>query len=212
MLHQGLTKEEAYKKTLELLVSVGISTPEKVAESYAFQLSGGMSQRVMIAISLACKPKLLIADEPTTALDVTIQAQILHLMNELKKELKTSIIFITHDLGVIKEMADQIAVMYSGKVMETASVDTIFNKNSKFLHPYTEGLMNAIPTLHTERGSKLQVIPGSVPHPLNLPPGCHFAPRCAYCQDKCNQQLPELLEVEPNHYIRCYFPKKGERK
>ena len=167
MLHQGLNKKEAEARSIEMLKQVKIANPETVNKSYPFQLSGGMRQRVMIAMALACKPKLLIADEPTTALDVTIQAQILKLMNELKAETGTAIMFITHDLGVINQMADDVAVMYCGQVVETAPVDNIF-MDSEYIHPYTEGLLTSIPRLNTKRGEKLDVIPGSVPHPL-----CH---------------------------------------
>ena len=211
MLHQHLDKAQAHERTVQLLKSVGISNPDKIANAYSFQLSGGMSQRVMIAMALACRPKLLIADEPTTALDVTIQAQILKLMNDLKSELGTSIIFVTHDLGVINEMADDVAVMYSGQVVENASSKMIFSGKAKYSHPYTEGLMNSIPRLTDDRGKKLEVIPGSVPHPLDLPVGCKFAPRCKYATEKCKVEEPALLEVETNHSIRCFYPESGVR-
>ncbi len=211
ILHQNLDKKEAHERTIQLLKDVGISNPDKIANAYSFQLSGGMSQRVMIAMALACRPKLLIADEPTTALDVTIQAQILKLMNELKSQLGTSIIFVTHDLGVINEMADDVAVMYSGQVVESASAKLIFSGKAKYSHPYTEGLMNSIPRLSDERGKKLEVIPGTVPHPLDLPPGCKFAPRCKYATDKCRAEEPEFLEVEKDHSIRCFYPESGVR-
>ena len=209
MLHQKLSKEEAAKRTVEMLASVKIPNPEEVAKMYPFQLSGGMNQRVMIAMALACQPKLLIADEPTTALDVTIQAQILHLMNELKRENDTSILFITHDLGVINQMADDVAVMYCGQVVETAPVDYIFQNKSIYIHPYTEGLLNSIPSLTSEKSEKLDVIPGSVPHPLDLPKGCKFAPRCKYATDKCRNEEPPLVQVEANQTVRCFYPKKG---
>ena len=209
MLHQKLTKEEAAKRTVEMLASVKIPNPEEVAKMYPFQLSGGMNQRVMIAMALACQPKLLIADEPTTALDVTIQAQILHLMNELKRENDTSILFITHDLGVINQRADEVAVMYCGQVVETAPVDYIFQNKSIYMHPYTEGLLNSIPSLTSEKSEKLDVIPGSVPHPLDLPKGCKFAPRCKYATDKCRNEEPPLVQVEANQTVRCFYPKKG---
>lgn len=209
MLHQKMTKEEAAKRTIEMLASVKISNPEEVAKMYPFQLSGGMNQRVMIAMALACQPKLLIADEPTTALDVTIQAQILHLMNELKREYNTSILFITHDLGVINQMADDVAVMYCGQVVETAPVEYIFQNKSKFMHPYTEGLLNSIPSLTSEKSERLDVIPGSVPHPLDLPKGCKFAPRCKFATDKCRNEEPPLVQVEANQTVRCFYPQKG---
>ena len=212
MLHQGLNKKEAEARSIEMLKQVKIANPETVNKSYPFQLSGGMRQRVMIAMALACKPKLLIADEPTTALDVTIQAQILKLMNELKAETGTAIMFITHDLGVINQMADDVAVMYCGQVVETAPVDNIF-MDSEYIHPYTEGLLTSIPRLNTKRGEKLDVIPGSVPHPLALPQGCKFAPRCKYATEKCRNEEPELKEIGPNHQIRCFVPvKRGGNK
>ena len=210
IIHQGLSKKEAKEKVVEILGAVKIPNPDRVARQYPHQLSGGMRQRVMIAMALACQPKLLIADEPTTALDVTIQAQILKLMNELKAERGTSIIFITHDLGVINEMADDVAVMYCGQVVEMASVKTIFGVNT-CNHPYTEGLMTSIPRLDTPTGTKLEPIPGAVPHPLALPKGCKFAPRCKYCTEKCENEEPELLEVEPNHLVRCFYPNKEDR-
>jgi len=209
MLHQKMTKEEAAQRTIEMLSAVRIPNPEEVAKMYPFQLSGGMNQRVMIAMALACQPKLLIADEPTTALDVTIQAQILHLMNELKRENDTSILFITHDLGVINQMADDVAVMYCGQVVETAPVEYIFQNKSKYMHPYTEGLLNSIPSLTSEKTEKLDVIPGSVPHPLDLPKGCKFAPRCKFATDKCRNEEPPLIQVEANQTVRCFYPKKG---
>ena len=209
MLHQEISKEEAAKRTIAMLASVKIPNPEEVAKMYPFQLSGGMNQRVMIAMALACQPKLLIADEPTTALDVTIQAQILHLMNELKREYDTSILFITHDLGVINQMADDVAIMYCGQVVETAPVEYIFQDKSKYIHPYTEGLLNSIPSLSSSRDEKLDVIPGSVPHPLDLPKGCKFAPRCKYATDKCRNEEPPLVQVETHQSVRCFYPKKG---
>lgn len=210
IIHQGMSKKEAAAKCVEMLKDVRIPNPEAVAKQYPHQLSGGMRQRVMIAMALACQPKLLIADEPTTALDVTIQAQILKLMNELKHEKGTSILFITHDLGVINEMADDVAVMYCGQVVEMAPVRSIFGDN-KFLHPYTEGLLYSIPRLDTPTGVRLDAIPGAVPHPLDLPKGCKFAPRCKYATDKCREIQPELEEVETGHSVRCHYPKKGER-
>lgn len=210
-IHQNMSKKEAAVKVVEMLKDVRIPNPEAVAKQYPHQLSGGMRQRVMIAMALACQPKLLIADEPTTALDVTIQAQILKLMNALKQEKGTSILFITHDLGVINEMADDVAVMYCGQVVEMASVRMIFGDNI-YLHPYTEGLLYSIPRLDTPAGVRLDAIPGAVPHPLDLPKGCKFAPRCKYATEKCLEEEPELLEVESGHKVRCFYPKKGERK
>ena len=211
IIHQGMSKKAANAKVVEMLSEVKIPNPEAVAKQYPHQLSGGMRQRVMIAMALACQPKLLIADEPTTALDVTIQAQILKLMNELKNERGTSILFITHDLGVINEMADDVAVMYCGQVVEMAPSRTIFGKDD-YNHPYTEGLMNSIPRLDTPSGVRLEAIPGAVPHPLDLPKGCKFAPRCKYCTEKCLNEEPALAEVEPGHQVRCFYPEKGARK
>ena len=206
-LHLGMSKKEARAETLRLFGEVGIPAPESRYGDYPHRLSGGMRQRVMIAMALACQPKLLIADEPTTALDVTIQAQILKLMNDLKREKGTAILFITHDLGVINEMADDVAVMYCGQVVEMADVKSIFG-NHKYLHPYTEGLLYSIPRLDTPAGTRLEAIPGSVPHPLDLPKGCKFAPRCKYCTEKCKQEEPQLTEVEPGHKVRCFYPER----
>ena len=211
MVHQGMNKKEAKKHVIDMLKDVKIPNPEIVAKQYPFELSGGMRQRVMIAMALACKPKLLIADEPTTALDVTIQAQILKLMNELKKEKGTAIMFITHDLGVINQMADDVAVLYCGQVVEMASVDTIFDGKTPYQHPYTEGLMLSIPRLDTPVNTRLEVIPGSVPHPLDLPKGCKFCTRCKYASDKCREIEPEYREVAPGHMIRCHYPEKEKR-
>lgn len=212
ILHQDMTKKQAAQRAVELLSMVKIPNPEVVVKQYPFELSGGMNQRVMIAMALACRPRLLIADEPTTALDVTIQAQILKLMNELKAETGTSIMFITHDLGVINQMADDVAVMYCGQVVEKAPVDYIFGDKSEFQHPYTEGLLESIPSLTSDRGDRLDAIPGAVPHPLNLPKGCRFVDRCKYATEKCRETMPELEYVNEVQQIRCYYPKKGERK
>ncbi len=210
MIHQGMNKKEAHEHALQMLYDVQIPNPEVVIKQYPHQLSGGMRQRVMIAMALACKPKILIADEPTTALDVTIQAQILKLMNDLKASTGTAIIFITHDLGVINEMADDVAVMYCGQVVEHAPVDVIFQGSGEFSHPYTEGLMLSIPRLENE-SDRLDPIPGVVPHPLALPKGCKFGPRCKYCTQKCVDEEPELVNVKPNQKIRCFYPNKEER-
>ena len=212
IIHQGLSKKEAEKKAVEMLADVKIPNPEAVANQYPHQLSGGMRQRVMIAMALACKPKILIADEPTTALDVTIQAQILRLMNNLKKEMGTAILFITHDLGVINQMADDVAVMYCGQVVEMSPARTIFDqKVSPYLHPYTEGLLHSIPRLDTDTETRLEVIPGAVPHPADLPKGCKFAPRCKYATDKCREEEPTLEQVTDTQQVRCFYPRKGER-
>ncbi len=210
MVHQNLSRKEAAEKSIEMLRAVQIPNPEAVARQYPHQLSGGMRQRVMIAMALACKPDILIADEPTTALDVTIQAQILRLMNELQKENGTAIMFITHDLGVINEMADDVVVMYCGQVVEQAPASLIFT-DCKQSHPYTEGLMFSIPRLNDDR-AKLDPIPGVVPHPLDLPKGCKFAPRCKYCTKKCMEEEPVLTQVAEGQLIRCFYPEKAERR
>ena len=210
IIHQGMSKKEAAAKVVEMLADVKIPNPEVVAKQYPHQLSGGMRQRVMIAMALACKPKLLIADEPTTALDVTIQAQILHLMNELKREHGTSILFITHDLGVINQMADDVAVMYCGQVVEMSPVRNIF-AGSDFMHPYTEGLLNSITRLDVSSDTRLESIPGAVPHPLDLPKGCKFAPRCKYATERCMNEEPQLEQVNEQQQIRCFYPDRRER-
>ena len=210
IIHQGMSKKEAAAKCIEMLKAVQIPNPEAVAKQYPHQLSGGMRQRVMIAMALACKPDILIADEPTTALDVTIQAQILRLMNDLQKENGTAIMFITHDLGVINEMADDVVVMYCGQVVEQAPARVIFT-NCEKSHPYTEGLMYSIPRLNDDR-KKLDPIPGAVPHPLDLPKGCKFAPRCKYCTQKCIDAEPKLKQVAEGQYVRCFYPDKEERR
>ena len=210
LTHQKVSRKEASRRSLEMLQAVKIPNPANVLKQYPHQLSGGMRQRVMIAMALACQPRVLIADEPTTALDVTIQAQILKLMNDLKEQNGTSILFITHDLGVINEMADDVAVMYCGQVVEMASVETIFGENP-YSHPYTEGLMNSIPRLNTPTGVRLEAIPGAVPHPLDLPKGCKFAPRCKYATSRCLAEEPALYEIEDGHQIRCFYPCKADR-
>lgn len=213
ILHKKMDKKEAAKRVEELLAQVKIPNPHVVAKQYPFELSGGMNQRVMIAMALACEPKLLIADEPTTALDVTIQAQILKLMNELKEKQNTSILFITHDLGVINQMADEVAVMYCGQIVEQSPVDYIFKHNiTKYNHPYTIALLNSIPAITSDRNERLDIIPGSVPHPLNLPSGCKFADRCKYATEKCRKEMPELVAVNENQKIRCHYPNREERE
>ena len=209
MIHQGMKKKEAREKALEMLYAVQIPNPEQVLRQYPHQLSGGMRQRVMIAMALACRPKILIADEPTTALDVTIQAQILRLMNDLQRDNGTSIIFITHDLGVINEMADDVVVMYCGQVVEQTSARVIFTECAQS-HPYTEGLMYSIPRIDNIT-DKLEPIPGAVPHPLALPKGCKFAPRCKYATARCLEEEPALVEVNPGQKIRCFYPDKEVR-
>lgn len=210
IIHRGMKKKQAEQEVIKMLEAVQIPNPEAVARQYPHQLSGGMRQRVMIAMALACRPKILIADEPTTALDVTIQAQILRLMNDLQRENGTSIIFITHDLGVINEMADDVVVMYCGQVVEQSSARVIFT-DCKYSHPYTEGLMYSIPRLE-DMSKRLEPIPGAVPHPLALPKGCKFAPRCKYCTQKCIDEEPTLQEIVSGQFIRCFYPEKEERQ
>lgn len=205
-LHQQVSKEEAKQKGIELLKKVGIPRPDKVYSSYPHSLSGGMRQRVMIAMALSCNPKLLIADEPTTALDVTIQAQILHLMRELIKENGTSIILITHDLGVVAEMVDRVIVMYAGQVVEQTDVFTLFKKPR---HPYTLGLLKSTPKIH-ELKDELESIEGTVPNPSNMPKGCRFHPRCPYAMDKCVTDAPELELINDGHQVRCWLHADGE--
>ena len=205
-LHQQqMTKQEKHARCVELLHMVGIPNPEDRLKSYPHQFSGGMRQRVIIAIALAANPKLIIADEPTTALDVTIQAQILKLMDKLVKEQGASLILITHDLAVVSQMADRIIVMYCGKIVESGSRDDVIRRPS---HPYTEGLLNSIPRMGEEQ-KRLESIPGMVPSMLDLPQGCYFAPRCKYCQDICRTVTPENHEVGPGHCAACHFPLTG---
>lgn len=210
IIHRKLSKAQAKQEGLKMLSAVGIPHPERVIKQYAHQLSGGMRQRVMIAMALACRPDVLIADEPTTALDVTIQAQILQLMRELQKERETAILFITHDLGVVNEMADDVAVMYCGQVVEYAPVQSVF-EGKGYSHPYTEGLLAAAPA-RANKGEKLEAIAGNVPHPLHLPKGCKFASRCPYCTEKCIEEEPSLFPVEEGQLVRCFYPKKEERR
>ncbi len=200
-LHQNISKKEAKEKTIELLKIVGIPEPEKRFNQYPFELSGGMRQRVMIAMALTCNPKLLIADEPTTALDVTIQAQILELIKDMQKKFNSAVILITHDLAVIAETVDHVAVMYAGVIVEKTEVKELF-KNP--MHPYTIGLLNSIPILG-QRGKELQEIPGRVPNLIDLPKGCYFADRCNKRMPICSQQDCELKEVKPGHFVRCFL-------
>ncbi len=199
VLHQGLSKREARRKAIEMFDKVGIPSPETRVDDYPHQLSGGMKQRCMIAMALICRPKLLIADEPTTALDVTIQAQILDLLRGLQKDLGMAVILITHDLGVVAEMADDVVVMYAGRIVEHADVKTVFS-NPK--HPYTRGLFESLPVMG-EKKERLSVIPGNVPNPLHLPTGCKFHPRCKEKFDRCTTEDPVLLDVEPDHQASC---------
>ena len=201
ILHQHLTKEQAKQRAIEMLRQVGIPGPEQRVNEYPHQLSGGMRQRVMIAMALSCNPALLFADEPTTALDVTVQAQILDLLRDLQKRFNMAIVMITHDLGVIAEMAERVVVMYAGKVQEDSDVHTIY-KNP--LHPYTLGLQKAIPRVHQDTG-RLYVIEGTVPNPLDFPPGCKFHPRCPDVMDKCRTQEPELVTITAGHKVRCWL-------
>ncbi|HZW04567.1 MAG TPA: ABC transporter ATP-binding protein [Anaerolineaceae bacterium] len=204
-IHQKIEKEKAWDRVVELLRLVGVPDPASKARAYPHEMSGGQAQRVMIAMALALNPQLLIADEPTTALDVTIQAQILNLLRDLQQRLNTSIILITHDLGVIAEMADRVAVMYAGRIVEEADVETLFDKP---LHPYTQGLIASVPVLGEVR-DVLDTIPGNVPNLVNLPAGCRFAPRCParqqYGLEICTEIEPELLPVSPNHKVRCWL-------
>jgi len=200
-LHQGLKKDEARKKAIESLRIVGMPDPDKRINEYPHELSGGMRQRAMIAMALSCNPALLIADEPTTALDVTIQAQILRLIDELRKKFGTSVLLITHDLGVIAETCDNVAVMYAGHIVEHTDVNTLFRNP---LHPYTKGLMESIPRLDIDT-ERLEIIRGLVPNLLDVPSGCPFHPRCDFCSEICSKELPELIEAEKNHLVRCHL-------
>lgn len=201
IIHQGMTKKEANEKAVEMLRLVGIPAPERRIKQYPHELSGGMRQRVMIAIALSCRPKLLIADEPTTALDVTIQAQIMDLIVELNKQLDMGVILITHDLGVVAETCQRVAVMYLGQIVEEASVEDIFD-NPK--HPYTWGLIKSIPRLEGDRSEPLHTIKGMVPLLSQIPSGCRFAERCPYATDMCREKMPELVSVSDTHRVRCF--------
>ncbi len=198
--HKNVSKEEAKTQAVEMLRRVRIPSPERRALDYPHQLSGGMRQRVMIAMALACNPKLLIADEPTTALDVTIQAQILELMRTLRGELGTAIILITHDLGVIAELADDVLVMYAGKVIERCAAERLFAEPQ---HPYTVGLLGSIPRLHLQQ-ERLSAIEGFVPDAAAFPEGCRFHPRCPFAVEKCRSEIPPLLPIKENHYAACW--------
>jgi oligopeptide transport system ATP-binding protein len=202
IFHQGLSKKEAWRKAVKMLEKVGIPQPELRANDYPHQFSGGMRQRAMIAMALSCNPQLLIADEPTTALDVTIQAQILELMNQLKEEYQTAIIMITHDLGVVAELCNNVVVMYAGKPVEITGVETIFEKPK---HPYTWGLLSSLPKLEDDYQEKLEPIEGAPPDLRNLPQGCSFVNRCKNAHDKCLEICPPLLEVEQGHFVACHL-------
>lgn len=198
--HQGFNKAEALKKAVDALALVGIPNPTQIVKNYPHELSGGMRQRVMIAMALACKPDILIADEPTTALDVTIQAQILDLMNSLKEKMGSSLMLITHDLGVVARMATRVTVMYSGKIVELSNTQSLYKKP---LHPYTKGLLTSVPTLGNKQ--RLNAIPGIVPSIFNRPEGCAFHPRCPKAFAKCSLIMPPLIEAEPGHHVRCWL-------
>jgi peptide/nickel transport system ATP-binding protein len=205
--HQKMSKNEAEKRAIELLRLVGFSRAEEIVNDYPHRLSGGMRQRVMIAMAMSCNPKLLIADEPTTALDVTIQAQILEIMKELSRKFNTSILLITHDLGVVSEVAERVIVMYCGQVVEEAAVEDLFDQP---LHPYTEGLMGSIPTIDGKI-TRLKSIEGNVPSPENLPKGCRFAPRCPKALDRCFHEQPELIHKR-GRKVRCFLYENEEAK
>ena len=208
LIHKDVNKKEARRQAIDMLTKVGIPLPEQRVDEYPHQLSGGMRQRVMIAMALSCDPQLLIADEPTTALDVTIQAQILELMNGLKDQFGMAIMMITHDLGVIAEVSDRVAVMYAGKIVEYTDVETLY-ANPK--HPYTWGLMHSIP--HIEKDlERLEAIPGNVPNPLDFPEGCKYNTRCPFATDKCRVDEPEIEEVEEGHHVACWHIDKLEAK
>jgi oligopeptide/dipeptide ABC transporter ATP-binding protein len=202
ILHQQLRKKQARNKAIAMLRAAGIPSPEQRVDEYPHQLSGGMRQRAMIAMALSCNPSLLIADEPTTALDVTIQAQVLGLMNNLRREFKAAILFITHNLGVIAKMADDVVVMYLGRIVEGASVRNIFHDPR---HPYTQGLMNSIPSLAATSKERLIPIEGVVPDPLEFPQGCGFEPRCPRSMEVCRERVPVLKEVAPGHGVACWL-------
>ena len=199
--HEKVSKAEAKDRAVDLLRKVGIPSPEARINDYPHQMSGGMRQRVMIAMALACNPKLLIADEPTTALDVTIQAQILDLLRRLRDDTGMAVLLITHDLGVVSETADRVVVMYCGQVVEEAEVRTLFDHP---MHPYTLGLLKSIPRLEDDDSKRLYMIKGMVPNPLEMPPGCHFSDRCDSCMDICRTKVPELVDVD-GHKVRCFL-------
>ncbi len=201
--HQDVSRAEAKNRTMEMLRKVGIE-PRRYSD-YPHEFSGGMKQRIVIAIALACNPKLLLADEPTTALDVTIQAQVLKLIRELQQEFKTSMLLITHDLGVVAQTCDKVAIMYAGEVVEYGSAEDVFDRTS---HPYTKGLFNSIPSLEVET-ERLKPIPGLVPSPANLPTGCYFHPRCDVACGKCAEVKPESVEITPGHFVKCHRCAKG---
>ena len=199
--HENVSKKEARERAIDMLRKVGIPSPEKRIDDYPHQMSGGMRQRVMIAMALSCNPKLLIADEPTTALDVTIQAQILDLLRRLRDDTGMAVLLITHDLGVVSETADRVVVMYCGQVVEEAEVRTLFDHP---MHPYTLGLLKSIPRLEDDDSKRLYMIKGMVPNPLEMPPGCHFSDRCDSCMDICREKIPNLVDID-GHKVRCFL-------
>lgn len=205
-LHTDMSKKEAQERARDMLNKVGIARAD-ILTAYPHELSGGMRQRVMIAMAMSLGPRLLIADEPTTALDVTIQAQILDLMRTLNQESQTAILLITHDLGVVAEMCDRVVVMYAGQVVEETDNRSLFHNSH---HPYTQGLLKSIPKLSKQRSKRLYSIKGNVPNPRNMPQGCRFAPRCDFAMDICHQKMPDLVEVAPGHQTRCWLHVKGE--
>jgi peptide/nickel transport system ATP-binding protein/oligopeptide transport system ATP-binding protein len=205
VVHKGMTKQQAYARCAELFDLVGLPEPKRQVTSYPHQLSGGMRQRVMIAMAISCEPSLIIADEPTTALDVTIQAQILDLLKDIRREFGTAVLLITHDLGIIAQMADRVAVMYAGRIVEYSNTDDLFYDT---LHPYTEGLLGSLPR-PGENADRLKAIPGMVPKLSDLPSGCKFLPRCPYGNHKYGHKEPELFEAKPNHWVRCYRASGG---
>ena len=202
--HRKVSRIEAEKIACEMLETVGI--PKERMNDYPHQFSGGMKQRVVIAIALVCRPGLIIADEPTTALDVTIQAQVLELMRRLRDQYQTSMLLITHDLGVVAEICDKVAIMYAGLIMESGDLADIYNRTA---HPYTKGLFGSLPSMNTHE-KRLHPIPGLMPDPTNLPEGCPFAPRCSHADDQCRKHLPELREIRPGHLVRCFYAREEE--
>ena len=200
-------KRDAKEKAIGLLKDMGIPLPEKRVDEYPYQFSGGMCQRAMIAMAMSCQPKVLIADEPTTALDVTIQAQIFELMLQLKNEKDAAILLITHDMGVVAELADNVAVMYMGNIVESGDAEAVLTRSA---HPYTKALIQSIPVLGRGKKQDLQPIKGSTPDPYNRPKGCQFAPRCAYATELCQEEMPDEVEIEPGHKCRCFFALSGK--
>jgi peptide/nickel transport system ATP-binding protein len=212
LTHMNISKKEALERTIKMLETVGIPSPAARANDYPHQMSGGMRQRVMIAMALSCDPELLIADEPTTALDVTIQAQILELLYKMREKFNMAVMLITHDLGVVAEAADRVIVMYCGKIVEEAEVKTLFQNP---MHPYTVGLLKSIPQIDNDSDERLYMIKGMVPNPLNMPSGCSFSDRCERCMERCTKEKPELIEIEGGHKVRCFLyeeAKEGELK